>query len=86
MKDGDLIVEAPSRDTDWWEVISYEASITLKDWSVTDGIYTGTVGALFSQGSGYVILGEYNDPDISLRFPRIITLLKADFRLKYICT
>lgn len=63
MKDGTLVVNAPSRDTDWWEVIPYEKSTILKDWSVTDGIYTGTVEALFNQGSGYVILGEYDDPD-----------------------
>lgn len=63
VKDGTLVVNAPSRDTDWWEVIPYEKSTILKDWSVTDGIYTGTVEALFNQGSGYVILGEYDDPD-----------------------
>lgn len=63
VKNGTLIIEAPSKDTDWWEVIPYEKYTTLRDWSVTDGVYTGVVEALFSQGTGYVVVGEYNDPD-----------------------
>lgn len=75
VKDGELIVEAPSRDTDWWEVIPYEASTTLKDWSVADGIYTGVVGALFTQGTGYVVLGEYDVPDSD---PISFTIIQVD--------
>ncbi len=73
--DGTLVVDAPSRDTDWWEVIPYETSTTLKEWSVSDGRYTGVIGALFSQGTGYVILGEYNAADSD---PISYTIIQVD--------
>jgi hypothetical protein len=61
--DGCLYVEAPSMDDIWWEVIDYEASVKLTEWSVEDGVYYGHVDANMSQGNGYVVLGKYDDAD-----------------------
>ncbi|MBQ7159624.1 MAG: hypothetical protein IJS09_09425 [Treponema sp.] len=58
-----LYVNAPSTEDFWWEVVGDLDTTKIDGWNVEDDDYYATCSAIIDDGTGYVIVGRYDDPD-----------------------